>query len=124
MKVLIVDDSGPVRKILKKMLGEMGFETVEAADGKEALKQLDAHSDLGLIMTDWNMPEMNGIELLDALGKWKFLPKKPPIVMITTESEFDKITQAMAKGANEYIMKPFTREILSEKLAILGIKAG
>jgi two-component system chemotaxis response regulator CheY len=123
MKVLIVDDSGPVRKILKKMLGEMGFETVEAADGKEALKQLDAHSDLGLIVTDWNMPEMNGIELLDALGKRKFLSKKPTIVMITTESEFDKITQAMAKGANEYIMKPFTKEILSEKLAILGIKA-
>ena len=101
------------------MLSEMGHDTVEAAHGKEALEQLDAQRDIGLIMLDWNMPEMNGIELLDALREKG--GRRPTVVMVTTENEVDRIVKALAKGANEYIMKPFTKEILEEKLAILGI---
>ena len=119
MKILIVDDSGPIRKIMSQMLSEMGHDTVEAAHGIEALSQLDTQGDIGLIMLDWNMPEMNGIELLDALRKRG--GKRPTVIMVTTENEVDRIVKALAKGANEYIMKPFTKEILEEKLAILGI---
>ena len=122
MKVLIVDDSGPIRKIMGNMLKQMGMETYEAAHGKEALKQLDAHPDIELLMLDWNMPEMNGIELLDAMKKREGAAPRPTIVMVTTENEMSKIVRAMTKGANEYIMKPFTKEILEEKLDILGIR--
>ncbi len=117
MKVLVVDDSTAIRKLLGRMLVSMGHEPIEA------LERLDHyHSDIGLILLDWNMPEMNGIELLEALKFRSDLNPKPTIIMVTTENEMDKIVRAMTKGANEYIMKPFTKEILQEKLAFLGIK--
>lgn len=122
MKVLIVDDSRPIRKIMGNMLKKMGLETYEAAHGKEALEQLDAHPEIELLMLDWNMPEMNGIELLEAMKKRDGDAPRPTIVMVTTENEMSKIVHAMTKGANEYIMKPFTKEILEEKLGILGIR--
>lgn len=121
MKVLIVDDSGPIRKIMGRMLRRMGLETLEAAHGKEALVQLEKHPDIGLLMVDWNMPEMNGIELLEAINEKRSSGVRPTIVMVSTENEMSKILVAMEKGANEYIMKPFTEEILTEKLALLGI---
>ena len=121
MKILIVDDSGPIRSIMKKMLHDMGHETVEAVHGKEALAQLEAHPDIGLITLDWIMPEMNGIELLSSLKERK--GERPTVIMVTTENEMDKIASALTKGAHEYIMKPFSKEILEEKLAILGIKS-
>ncbi|MFQ5542924.1 MAG: response regulator [Nitrospiria bacterium] len=121
MKALIVDDSGPIRKIMANMLHDMGLETVEAGHGKEALSQLEVHPDVELLMLDWNMPEMNGIELLEAMKKRDKSKPRPTIVMCTTENEMSKIVKAMTKGANEYIMKPFTKEILQEKLGILGI---
>lgn len=121
MKVLIVDDSGPIRKIMGKMLASMGLEILEAEHGKEALSQLEMHPDIGLLMLDWNMPVMNGIELLEAMKQEKKSDFKPTIVMVSTENEMSKIVKAMTKGANEYIMKPFTKEILEKKLSILGI---
>lgn len=122
MKVLIVDDSGPIRKIMGRMLRRMGLETLEAVHGKEALVQLEKHPDIGLLMVDWNMPEMNGIELLEAMKEKRSSGVRPTIVMVSTENEMSKILVAMEKGANEYIMKPFTEEILTEKLALLGIR--
>jgi len=123
MKVLVVDDSTAIRKLMGRMLKNMGHEPIEACHGIEALERLDHyHSDIGLIMLDWNMPEMNGIELLQALKLRNDLDPKPTIVMVTTENTMDKIVHAMTKGAHEYIMKPFTQEILEEKLALLGIK--
>lgn len=122
MKILIVDDSGPIRKIMGQMLTKMGHTTLEAANGKEALAVLGDHPEVGLLMLDWNMPEMNGIELLEALKSKGQSAPRPTIVMVTTENEMGKIVHAMTKGANEYIMKPFTPEILEEKLSILGIK--
>lgn len=122
MKVLIVDDSRPIRKIMARMLGQMGHETFEAGNGKEALSQMEVHPDISLVMLDWNMPEMDGLETLTALNARDRSFPKPTIVMVTTENEMGKIVEAMTLGANEYIMKPFTKEILEEKLAILGIK--
>lgn len=121
MKVLVVDDSGPIRKIMGKMLRRMGFEVLEACHGKEALVQLEKHPDIELLTVDWNMPEMNGIELLEAMKTKRGSEPKPTIVMVSTENEKSKIVRAMSKGANEYIMKPFTEEILTEKLRFLGM---
>jgi two-component system chemotaxis response regulator CheY len=124
MKTLVVDDSGPIRKIMKKMLLEMKHEVLEAENGEEALQQLESHPDIGLMLTDWNMPVMTGIELLEAIrGKGESFPK-PVIVMVTTENEESKIARALVTGAHEYIMKPFSKEILEEKLDLLGIQKG
>ncbi len=114
MKVLVVDDSGPIRKIMGKMLRRMGFEVLEACHGKEALVQLEKHPDIELLT-------VNGIELLEAMKTKRGSGPKPTIVMVSTENEKSKIVRAMTKGANEYIMKPFTEEILIEKLTFLGM---
>ena len=124
MKILIVDDSGPIRKIMRKMLQEMKHEVLEAENGQEALTQLKSHPDIGLMLTDWNMPVMTGIELLEALRKDEDAYPKPVIVMVTTENEESKIARALITGAHEYIMKPFSKEILEEKLDLLGIPKG
>lgn len=122
MKVLIVDDSGPIRKLMGQMLRDLGFQTMEAIHGKDALEKLLANPDIELIMLDWDMPEMTGIELLEALRSLRDkFPKRPTVIMVTTNNQMEKIVHAMTKGANEYIMKPFTKDILQEKLALLGL---
>lgn len=121
MKILVVDDSRSIRRIMGGMLTKMGHEIFEAEHGKAALVQLKAHPDIGCLMLDWNMPEMDGMELLEEMKEHRGEGPRPTIVMCTTENEMSKIVQAMAKGANEYIMKPFTEEILKEKLELLGI---
>lgn len=123
MKMLIVDDSTPMRSLLRQMLKKMGHSVTEAVNGKEALEQLNVHPDIGLILLDWNMPEMDGMQLLDALGA-KRSKSRPRIIIVSTECEVGKIVQAIERGADEYIMKPFTKEILEEKLSILGIARG
>lgn len=123
MKILVVDDSAPVRSLLRQMLRKMEHQVIEAGNGKEALEQLSIQPDVGLILLDWNMPEMNGMQLLDALGANRSA-KRPHIIIVSTECEVEKIVEAMERGADEYIMKPFTKEILEEKLSILGIARG
>jgi two-component system chemotaxis response regulator CheY len=109
--------------ILARTLKELGFEVREAADGKEALKVMEVEKNaVSLVLADWNMPELDGLELLKQLrGKPELASLV--IVMVTTETELDQMTAALAAGANEYIMKPFTREILIEKLQMTGIHA-
>ncbi len=123
MKILVVDDSALIRSFMRQMLDEMGHQVIEAGNGKEALESINRHPDVGLILLDWNMPEMDGMQLLDALGAKK-LKKRPRIIIVSTECEMEKIVQAMERGADEYIMKPFTKEILEEKLSLLGIARG
>ncbi|MFO0670925.1 MAG: response regulator [Polyangiaceae bacterium] len=120
MKALIVDDSKATRLILKKILTEAGFkEFVEAAHGREALDRLAAGApDLALV--DWNMPEMDGYELLCAIRARRELDQMP-IMMVTTETEVEQVTRALSAGANEYVMKPFSSDIIRDKLALLGI---
>jgi two-component system chemotaxis response regulator CheY len=118
---LVVDDSRAVRMILARTLREIGFEVREAGNGREAIEVIEAEqTTVTLVLADWNMPEVNGLELL------KQLRQKPElsslvVVMVTTETELDQMAAALEAGANEYVMKPFTKEILIEKLQMVGI---
>jgi two-component system chemotaxis response regulator CheY len=120
-KALVVDDSRAVRLILSKILKELGYEVREAANGREALDVMEIEKTaVTLILADWNMPEINGLDLL------KRLRQKPElaslvVIMVTTEADLDQMVAALAAGANEYVMKPFTKEILLEKLELVGV---
>jgi two-component system chemotaxis response regulator CheY len=118
MRALIVDDSRFVRSIVRAMLQERGMECEEAADGEAGLERLRNGLPFDLVLLDWNMPVMNGLEMLQGLRAEGFDTK---VMMVTTEVENDFITRALDAGANEYLMKPFDDEALSEKLAMLGL---
>lgn len=125
-KALVVDDSKAVRMILGRILRDLGYEVREAGNGQEALDVLDAEkaagqSGMNLLLADWNMPEMNGFDLLKRLRQSPDLASLP-VVMVTTETEMEQMSAALAAGANEYVMKPFTKEILVEKLQLAGIR--
>ncbi len=121
--LLIVDDSTAIRKILMRVLSQTGLplgQILEAGDGREALKLIEAH-DIALILSDINMPNMNGLELLRALRaseKWHDVP----VVMITTEGGQARVEEAVALGAASYVRKPFSAELLRDKLAALLTK--
>ena len=120
-KALVVDDSRAVRMILARNLRELGFEVREAGNGREALEVIAAeNSAVSLVLADWNMPEMNGLELLKELRRNSALSSLV-VIMVTTETELDQMASALEAGANEYVMKPFTKEILLEKLVLAGI---
>jgi len=120
VRALIVDDSRAMRSILRRILNELGFEAIEASDGEEGLKCLARLGKADLALVDWNMPRMNGYEFVRAV---RAVPAYDgmPLMMVTTESEIGKVSQALAAGANEYVMKPFTKEMVVEKLAMLGM---
>ncbi|MGE3957251.1 MAG: response regulator [Vicinamibacterales bacterium] len=120
MKALVVDDSRAMRMILTGMLKECGFDVLEAKHGREALACLESNPDTNLALIDWNMPEMNGLELLQALkadGRYTGMRR----MMVTTESEMANISKAMEAGASEYVMKPFTVGVIQDKLRVLGL---
>lgn len=120
-KALIVDDSKAVRMILARNLKEFGYEVCEAGNGLEALEVVATEKrSLTLVLADWNMPEMNGLELLRNLRRDPELASLT-IIMVTTETEMEQMTEALEAGANEYIMKPFNKEILLQKLEMAGI---
>ena len=117
-KVLIVDDSKAIREIEKKYLEELGFEVLEAGNGKEALKVLEENPDIKLILLDWHMPVMNGYEFLLKLRAnptWSDIK----VMMVTTENQQKSIIDAIMAGANEYLMKPFDKEMLKVKIKYL-----
>ena len=120
VRALIVDDSSTMRSVLRMMLRHAGFETVEAANGVEAIQQLAETKALDLALVDWNMPRMNGFEFLCAV-RATHEHDHIKIVMVTTETEMEHVESALRFGANEYLMKPFTRESVIEKLQILGL---
>ena len=120
-KALVVDDSKTIRIILGRTLRELGYEVCEACNGKEALKVMEAEkATVNLVLADWNMPEMNGLELLKQLRLDPELASLK-VIMVTTETELDHMVSALEAGANEYVMKPFTKDILREKLELVGI---
>jgi two-component system, chemotaxis family, chemotaxis protein CheY len=120
MRALIVDDSKAMRMILGRFLKEAGFEVSEACHGRDALEQLQRNGPSDLALVDWNMPEMNGLEFVRAVrldaayGAMK-------LMMVTTESELARVEAAIQAGADEYVMKPFTTEVLRDKLTLLGL---
>ena len=122
MRALVVDDSRAIRSIIGKTVKELGFELLEAGNGKEALERLEAAGTVELVLVDWNMPEMNGFDFLVAARQnpaWK----DTVIMMVTTETEMAQMQRALDAGANEYVMKPFTKDALHEKLQLVGLAA-
>lgn len=120
MRALVVDDSRAIRSIIGKTVRELGFEVLEAGHGREALERLAEAGKVDLILVDWNMPEMNGFDFLVAARQspdWK----DTIIMMVTTETEMSQMQRALDAGANEYVMKPFTRDVLREKLQLVGL---
>lgn len=116
---LVVDDSSVIRKVARRILEDLSFNIVEAADGEEALRACkQAMPDA--ILLDWNMPVMDGLEFLNRLRKEPD-GDKPVVVFCTTENDVAHIARAMRAGANEYIMKPFDRDIVESKFAEVGL---
>jgi two-component system chemotaxis response regulator CheY len=120
-KALVVDDSRAMRSILAKILMQLGFEVVQAGDGREAIGVLSSQPEpFQLVLSDWNMPEMDGLQLLKALrANPKF--SEVPVVMVTSETRVEQMMTALRAGANEYIMKPFTAEMIEDKLRLLQV---
>ncbi len=120
MQALVIDDSRVVRMLVGEILRNHGFGVAEAANGAEALCRLQDDPQIGLVLVDWNMPVMDGLEFIRAVRRspiWDAVR----IVMVTTETESEQIQKAMSAGANEYVMKPFTPEVLVAKLAMLNV---
>jgi two-component system chemotaxis response regulator CheY len=120
LKALVIDDSRAVRMIVARQLARLGFATVQAADGREALEAVVTSGPFDVALVDWNMPVMNGLEFVRAVRKDRALDEMA-IMMVTTESEQSQVLAAIEAGASEYLMKPFSPESIEEKLAILGI---
>ena len=121
MRAMVIDDSRAMRMILKRIVSKLNFEAIEAGDGQEAidlLAKMDEVPELALI--DWNMPNMNGLEFVTAARADPRL-REMTLVMVTTESEQNQIVRALAAGAHEYVIKPFTEGAMIEKLALLGL---
>jgi two-component system, chemotaxis family, chemotaxis protein CheY len=120
VRALVVDDSRFVRLIVSDALRELGMEVVEAADGVAALAQLERFPDVSLMLLDWNMPEMDGLELLHKVRSQRCYDGLR-ILMVTAEGEGAQVTRALNAGANEYLMKPFSKEVLVAKLNLMDV---
>ena len=120
VRALVVDDSRAVRIIITKMLREIGMEVLEAGNGLEALEQIKRNPDVELLLVDWNMPVMNGMEFIQAVRAQRAYDAMR-ILMVTSEAESAQVTRALAAGANEYLMKPFNKDILVAKLNLLDV---
>jgi two-component system chemotaxis response regulator CheY len=120
MQALVVDDSRAMRRILGGMLRQFGFEVVEAANGSEALDLLERLPRPDLVLVDWNMPVMNGLEFIQHVRARKQF-QGLPLMMVTTETETERVQTALAAGANEYVMKPFDQRVIADKLQLLGL---
>ena len=120
MRALVIDDSRTVRAIIGRILREEGLEVIDAATGREGLERLRDSPGVELILVDWNMPEMNGLDFIRAVRMERAYDSSR-IMMVTTETEQTQVMRALEAGANEYVMKPFTREILVAKLSLLNV---
>jgi two-component system chemotaxis response regulator CheY len=119
MRALVVDDSGAIRSYLRRILSAHGFNVLEAKDGLEGLERLQALDGVDLVLMDWNMPVMSGIELLLRLRSDPTF-NDVCVMMVSSETDIAELTYALDAGANDYVMKPFTSEMISEKLQLLG----
>jgi two-component system chemotaxis response regulator CheY len=120
MQALVVDDSRAMRAILTRLLDGLGFDVAQAGDGQEALSVLASGVRPDVILVDWNMPVMDGLTFIkECRANEEF--RDIALMMVTTESEQAQIVRALAAGAHEYVIKPFTEEVIAEKLALLGL---
>lgn len=120
MNALVIDDSRAMRLILGRMLRDLGFDVVDATNGREGLEQLTASAP-DLVLVDWNMPEVSGIEFLESMRRPPY-SSSAKVVMVTTETEIPQVLRALGAGADEYLMKPFTKDAVLEKLHLLGFE--
>ena len=119
MKLLVVDDSSTMRRIIKNTLQRLGYEDIlEAEHGVEAWGLLDSVEGINVLITDWNMPEMNGLDLVKKVRSDERY-KDIPIIMVTTEGGKAEVITALKAGVNNYIVKPFTPQVLKEKLEVV-----
>lgn len=118
MRALVIDDSRTVRIIIGNILRELGMEVFEACDGMEALEELDRNPDVELLLVDWNMPRMNGFDFLRAVRAQRAYDGVR-ILMVTSESQSEQVVKALSAGANEYLMKPFNKDVLVAKLHLM-----
>ena len=120
MQALVVDDAAAVRELLVEHMSQLGFQVEQAANGAEALARLQTMSDVAVVLLDWTMPEMDGLETLRRLrtdARWTDLP----VVMITSDSELPFVETAFEAGASEYLIQPFDGQAVLEKLLLLGV---
>ncbi|HEX5273353.1 MAG TPA: response regulator [Gemmataceae bacterium] len=120
MRALVVDDSRAIRSILGLTLKGLGFEVADAGNGREALERLKSLPRPDVMLVDWNMPEMNGYDFLCAV-RADATYNDSRVMMVTTETEMEQMIKALSAGANEYVMKPFTKEVIREKLELMGL---
>lgn len=118
MQALVIDDSRAVRMLVGNILRELGYEVCEAAHGQEGMAKLRQNPEIRLVLVDWNMPVMDGLEFIQTVRAQRSRDAVR-IVMVTTETESEQVQRAITAGANEYVMKPFTREVLIAKLSLL-----
>ena len=122
VRALVIDDSRTMRSLLSRQLVALGYETLQAANGQEALEAMEqAGTDVPALATvDWNMPVMDGLTFVQRVrtrAEWRSMS----LMMVTTEAEYDQIVRALAAGAHEYLIKPFTQEAFVDKLQLLGL---
>lgn len=119
-KAMVIDDSRTIRLILSRTLSQLGYDVAQAANGREGLATLqDTGNGFDLILVDWNMPEMNGLEFVKSVRadrRWDDIK----LMMVTTETQVEQMLTALEAGANEYVMKPFTKEVIEDKLRLIG----
>lgn len=120
MKALLVDDSRATRSHLRKLLGELGWEVGEAADGRQGLDVMAASGPFDVVLVDWNMPVMNGLEFIQGVRS-QLVYERTKLLMTTSETEPAQILRALQAGADEYLMKPFSRDALHDKLRALQL---
>ncbi|GAB3860796.1 response regulator [Nocardioides maradonensis] len=123
MRAMIIDDSRAMRSILRRVVTGLDFEASEAGNGREALDQLEAGVVPDVCLIDWNMPVMDGYTFITKVREnpdWRNIT----LMMVTTESEQSNIVRALAAGAHEYVIKPFTPDAIAEKLELLGLTSG
>ena len=118
---LVIDDSRAIRMILGRTLNRFGYEVCSAANGREALDMIGQQElALSVILVDWNMPEMTGLDFVKTIRADPRY-REVPLMMVTTETEIEQMYRALEAGANEYVMKPFTDEVIADKLRLLGV---
>ena len=120
-KALLVDDAKVVRISLGRIMTTLGFEVLEAENGQVAQEQMQLHDDISVVLLDWNMPVMNGYDFLVALRSDAKYITEPRVIMVTTETGMPSMLKALSAGADEYIMKPFDKEMVMDKLDIVGV---
>jgi two-component system chemotaxis response regulator CheY len=119
MRALVIDDSTAMRSILRQYMRELNYEVVEARNGREALECCEETPGFDLALVDWNMPVMNGLEFVRALRSHKEYDSTK-LMMVTTENDAEHIHLALGAGVNEFVMKPFTYEVLEEKITLMN----